>query len=71
MNLGSDKTVNHFIWHLMLAFMSAALIGFLFIRQIKAQFFNPISVALALIIGGFVILLVEKHQKNRATAVRR
>jgi undecaprenyl-diphosphatase len=43
-------------------FLPAAMIG-LFARDfIKAYLFNPVSVATALVIGGFIILYAEKRQ---------
>ncbi len=46
--------------NLFIAFLPLALIGLAFHDQIKTLLFNPKSVAIALIIGGFVILWVEK-----------
>lgn len=44
------------------AFVPAAFLGFLFNKMIKASLFHPVPVALAFIIGGFVILWAEKRQ---------
>lgn len=46
--------------NLFIAFLPLALIGLAFHHQIKTLLFNPKSVAIALIIGGFIILWVEK-----------
>lgn len=46
------------------AFLPAAILGFLFLKAIKAHFFNPTSVAIALIVGGVVILWAERRQHN-------
>src|SRR5690606_16177039 len=46
--------------NLFIAFLPLAIIGLALHDQIKALLFNPKSVAIALIIGGFVILWVEK-----------
>jgi undecaprenyl-diphosphatase len=48
--------------NLMVAFLPAAVLGFLFLKQIKAHLFNPIVVASAFIIGGFLILWAERRQ---------
>jgi undecaprenyl-diphosphatase len=40
--------------NLIVAFLPAAVLGFLFLKQIKAHLFNPIVVASAFIIGGFL-----------------
>lgn len=50
--------------NLMVAFMPAAILGFLFLKQIKFYLFNPIVVASAFIIGGFMILWAEHRQHD-------
>jgi len=53
---------------ILLAFVPIAVIGFFFHRQIVYLLFNPTSVAIALIVGGFVILLIERvRPKPRIT----
>jgi undecaprenyl-diphosphatase len=44
---------------ILLAFLPAMVLGALFHEFIKEKLFNPVSVSIALIIGGIVILLVE------------
>jgi undecaprenyl-diphosphatase len=53
--------------NLIVAFMPAAVLGLLFSRYIKSYLFHAVPVALAFIIGGFVILWVER--KPRAARV--
>ena len=48
--------------NLVIAFLPAAVLGFLFLKQIKAHLFNPLVVASAFIIGGFLILWAERRQ---------
>lgn len=48
--------------NLVVAFLPAAILGFLFLKQIKAYLFNPIVVASAFIIGGFLILWAERRE---------
>ncbi|MEI6145185.1 MAG: undecaprenyl-diphosphate phosphatase [Methylococcales bacterium] len=48
--------------NLIIAFLPAAILGFLFLKQIKAYLFNPIVVASAFIVGGFLILWAERRQ---------
>jgi undecaprenyl-diphosphatase len=48
--------------NLIVAFMPAAVLGLLFIKQIKFYLFNPIVVASALIIGGMLILWAERRK---------
>ena len=47
--------------NLIVAFMPAAVIGLLFSKLIKQYLFSAVPVALAFIIGGVVILLVENR----------
>jgi len=48
--------------NLIVAFLPAAVLGFLFIKQIKYYLFNPVVVASALIIGGVLILWAERRK---------
>jgi len=50
------------VLNLVVAFLPAAILGFLFLKQIKAYLFNPMVVASAFIIGGFLILWAERRQ---------
>lgn len=60
-----------FLLKLFIAFSPAAVIGLLTHHHIKAQLFNPLTVAGALIAGGFVILLVERWYRDDRARVRR
>ena len=55
-DLHSSKIAQNFTLHLIIAFIPAALLGFLFHDLIKYFLFNPTTVAIALITGGIVIL---------------
>jgi undecaprenyl-diphosphatase len=46
--------------NLVVAFIPAAVLGLLFSKYIKAYLFHALPVALAFIVGGVIILLVEK-----------
>ena len=46
--------------NLVVAFIPAAVLGLLFSKYIKAYLFHAVPVALAFIVGGVIILLVEK-----------
>jgi len=50
-----------FALNILIAFMPAAVLGFLLHGVIKEYLFNPLSVAAALIVGGLVILWVERR----------
>lgn len=68
--LDKDKNARKLVYNLMLGFLPAAMLGFFFIKDIKYYLFNPFSVACALIVGGFIILLVEKkHPQVRVNTI--
>jgi len=52
----------HFALLLVVAFLPAAVIGFLLHGLIKAYLFNAYTVAFALIAGGLLILYIERRQ---------
>lgn len=56
----NQKSEQMFVLKLIVAFLPAAIIGLLFHSFIKSVLFSPIVVAVALIVGGFTIWLVEK-----------
>ncbi len=59
--LGRDRTANRLVLNLAIAFVPAAALGLAFSKAIKAHLFNPVSVAAALVVGGIVILWVERR----------
>jgi undecaprenyl-diphosphatase len=61
-----DEAAQRFLINLVIAALPAGLLGLLLGDYIKAHLFNAVPVALAFIIGGFIILWVEK----RTPAVR-
>jgi undecaprenyl-diphosphatase len=56
-----EANARAFVMKVAAAFVPAAAIGFLFHHAIEERLFNPASVAAALILGGVVILLVERR----------
>ena len=62
-NIGAEKT-NRFLLNLLIAFLPAAFIGLITHSFIKHHLFNPITVAIALIAGGFAILVIERVVKK-------
>ena len=56
---GSNPESRQFLLNLLIAFLPAAIIGFLAHDWIKARLFNPEVVIAALIAGGVLILLIE------------
>jgi undecaprenyl-diphosphatase len=71
--IASDPVQQRFAANLFIAFLPAAIVGLLFQNQIKAYLFNPVSVAIALIVGAVVIFAVERwyvrHGAPRITSV--
>jgi len=59
--LPGDPAARRFVANLAIAFLPAAALGLLFGKAIKAALFAPIPVALAFIVGAFVILWAEKR----------
>ncbi len=59
-----EKSQQKFILNLALAFLPAALIGLAFHGLIKAFLFNNLTIALALILGGIVMILVERRPRS-------
>lgn len=59
--LTSQASAQRFVVNLVIAFLPAALLGLLFHRAIKEHLFAPVPVAMAFIIGGLIILWVERR----------
>ena len=59
--LPHDARARQFVMNLAIAFMPAALLGLAFGKYIKAALFKPVPVAIAFIVGGFIILWAEKR----------
>lgn len=66
-HMTNDASAQGFAINLIIAFIPAALLGLMFHDFIKQYLFSPITVAIALIIGGFAILLIEKYTSHSAT----
>lgn len=65
------NTSQRFILNLFVAFLPAAILGLLLHGFIKEHLFSSITVACALIVGGFVILLVENlYAHDKAPAAK-
>jgi len=62
--LGTRAHSRRFVVNLVVAFLPAALLGFLFSAAIQEKLFSPVPVALAFILGGFVILWVERRHRT-------
>ncbi|HYT96414.1 MAG TPA: undecaprenyl-diphosphate phosphatase, partial [Casimicrobiaceae bacterium] len=66
----SDRTAQRFAVNLAIAFLPAAALGLLFSKLIKSVLFAPVPVAVAFIVGAFIILWAERRQKSRPGDVR-
>ena len=61
MGLGSSERARRFVLNVAIGFLPAALIGFFVYKAIKKYLFNGPVVAAAFIVGGLIILWVEKR----------
>ncbi|MEI6116167.1 MAG: undecaprenyl-diphosphate phosphatase [Burkholderiales bacterium] len=61
--LRRDPAELSFSLNLIVAFLPAAVIGFLFIKSIKALFYDPSVIVVTLVLGGFIMLWVERTRK--------
>jgi len=62
LGLPSDPAARHFASAVIIAFLPAAMLGFLFHDFIKQVLFSPYVVCVSLITGGVAILLVERFK---------
>lgn len=60
--LPRERLARRLTLNLAVAFVPLAALGLLFGKAIKAHLFNPLTVASAFILGGFVILWAERRQ---------
>jgi undecaprenyl-diphosphatase len=71
--IASDPVQQRFAVNLFVAFLPAAVVGLAFQSKIKQYLFNPVSVAIALIVGAIVIFAIEawyrKHGAPKVSAV--
>ncbi|MCL2590162.1 MAG: undecaprenyl-diphosphate phosphatase [Betaproteobacteria bacterium] len=59
-----DQRSLRFTLMLILSFLPAAVLGLAFHKHIKHALFNPIVVATALVVGGIIIIIVERYLRN-------
>jgi len=69
-NFSSDVAARRFVANLLVAFLPAVILGLMFGKLIKAHLFAPVPVALAFIIGAFVILIVERRNRINEDSLR-
>jgi undecaprenyl-diphosphatase len=63
--LGSSPVAQRFALNVLIAFVPAALAGLLLGKAIKAHLFTPMVVASTFIVGGLIILWVERRQSSQ------
>ena len=68
--LGADRRAQRFALNVLIAFLPAAVLGVLFGKFIKAHLFRPVPVALAFVVGGLIILWVERGQARRRPRIQ-
>lgn len=69
-HFSSDDAARRFVANLLVAFLPAVILGLLFGKLIKAHLFAPVPVALAFIVGAFIILIVERRNRLNADSLR-
>ena len=60
----NERPAQRFVLNLAIAWLPAAISGFLLHTYIKEYLFNPTTVAVALISGGLLILLIERRPRQ-------
>jgi len=62
--LGSEPQAQRFTRNVLVAFMPAVVFGLTLGSAIKAHLFRPVPVALAFVVGGLIILWVERRHRR-------
>ena len=60
--LATERQEQKFVLNLAIAFVPLAALGLLFGKILKATLFKPVPVALAFIVGAFIIIWAEKRE---------
>lgn len=60
--LGRERLANRLVLNLLIAFVPFAIAGLAFKKTMDLYLFKPVPVALAFIVGAFIILWAEKRQ---------
>ncbi|MFZ4651316.1 MAG: undecaprenyl-diphosphate phosphatase [Rubrivivax sp.] len=62
--LGSDPVAQRFARNVLIAFIPAVVFGLSIGKAVKATLFHPVPVALAFVVGGLIILWVERRHRR-------
>jgi undecaprenyl-diphosphatase len=60
-----ERQAQHFALNVLIAFIPAVVLGLAFGALVKQHLFHPVPVAMAFIVGGFIILWVEARHRRR------
>jgi undecaprenyl-diphosphatase len=63
--LATEPSARRFALNVLVAFIPAAVLGLLLGKVVKEHLFHPVPVALAFIVGGLVILWVERRHRGQ------
>jgi len=66
----TERRQQRFALNIGIAFLPLAVLGLIFGNLLKTYLFKPVPVALALIVGGVIILIVERHAAANPVSVR-
>ena len=66
--LFSHRPSQRFVLNVLIAFLPAAILGLAIGKYVKAFLFKPVPVAIAFIVGGLIILWVERRPAAKAPA---
>jgi undecaprenyl-diphosphatase len=65
--MGSNDSAQALVINLAIAFLPAAILGVLFRKLIKSVLFDPMVVAVSLVVGGIVMLVIEARSTTART----
>ena len=65
-----NKDIMNLWGKILVGCIPAAIVGLLFDEVFEALFYNPVSIAIALIIFGIAFIVIENWNKNRKTKVK-
>jgi undecaprenyl-diphosphatase len=63
--LATEPTARRFALNVLVAFIPAAVLGLLLGKVVKEHLFHPVPVAMAFIVGGLIILWVERRHRGQ------
>jgi undecaprenyl-diphosphatase len=59
----TERRAQRFALNIIVAFLPAAILGVIFAKKINEKLFAPVPVAIAFIVGGFLILWIERANR--------